>query len=268
MIGRQGVQFDGVIRDEDGTPLHISDKHAAHVTVEDNTEDLVNGMLSQLVGIPHTLGADAVIDSYDITLSAGHPFSNNDFIVLAEDDRIFQAQALNVAGNVLTLDSPMDYEYPSAGTFVGKVINDLSVDGSTTRQVFSIGTPDTVTKNVHYRGLRINITDSQSMDDGKFGGTSALTRGIVFRIVRDDGRRYNITNIKSNGDFGITFDNKTYTDRGGGGGQYSVEFTWRIADDDGTVIEIQAGDRIEVIVQDDLRSLSSFRIWAFGHLES
>ena len=246
--------------------LEVDSKGSAHVLPQENTEQIVNGLVSQSTGIPYALGAEAVIDSYTLTLAGGHPFIAGDFIVIAEDDRIYQGQVLSVATNVLTLDTPIDYAFPLVGSVAFEVSNDMTVDGSVTRQVFKIGTPNTVLNDVHYRGIRINITDATTMDDGKFGGIAALTRGIIFRIVKDDGRRFNICNAKNNGDLGLFFDNKVYSDKGGGGGVYSVEFTWKTTADDGAVINIEAGDQIEVIIQDDLTGLVTFRIWAFGHL--
>ena len=247
--------------------LAISDKGAAHILIEDNTEQLVNGLLTQPIGGPQFLGADVVIDGYDITLTGGHTFVAGDFMVVAEGDRLYQGEVLSVATNVVTMDTPFDYAFPQVGTVAIEVLNDLSVDGSVTRKVFTIGTPTTVTKNVHFRGFRINIADAGSMDDGTFGSLAALTRGVVFRLVKNDGTRFNFTNVKTNGDLGLAFDNKIYTAKAGGG-ENSVEFTWQIARDDGIVLEIEPGDEIEAIVQDDLSTLSSFKIWAYGHLES
>ena len=259
-------RFFNIADSIDPTDIATVKDKSLHVTPQETTDQIVNGLLSQLVGFPLGIAVEAVIDSYEITATPGHPFVASDFLVLAEDDRVFQAQVLSVLGDVLTLDSPVDYAFPVIGTFLGKVTHDLNVNGSVTRQTFSIGTPNIVTKDVHYRGLRINITDGVAMDDSKFGGITALTRGVTFRLVKNDGRRFNVANVKTNGDLGLFFDNKQYDNRGSGGGQYSLEITWKIAQDDGTVINIEPGDSVEVIVQDDLTALTSFRVWAFGHL--
>jgi len=251
---------------ESGFELAISPKGAGHVLLEDNTEQLVNGLLTQSTGGPQFLGASVVIDSYEITLTGGHTFVAGDFMVVAEDDRLYQGEVLSVATNVCTMDTPFDYAFPQAGTVAFEVLNNMNVDGSVTRQTFTIGTPTSVTKNVHFRGFRINIADSGSMDDGKFGSLAKLTRGVVFRLVKEDGTRFNFTNAKTNGDMGLAFDHKIYTAKAGGG-ENSVEFTWQVSQDDGIVIEIEPGDEIEVIIQDDLSTLTSFKVWAFGHLE-
>jgi len=260
----------GVIRDAiTGNPMTVGSKGEAHVLIEDNVEQLVGGLITRSVtGIPQTLSTNAVIGDYTVTMTGGHGLVANDFIVIAEDDRLYQGLILSVATNVLTLDTPIDYAFPSSGTVVFEVVNDISTsDGSSTRVTYTIGTPDTVLKNVHYRGIRINISGSGSMDDGKFGDQTALTRGLVIRLVRDDGTAYNYVNAKTNGDLGLAFDNKVYSSGKGGGATNSVEFTWEAFDDNGSSIEIRAGDQIEVIVQDDLTGLGSMKIQAFGHIE-
>lgn len=246
--------------------LAISDKGAAHILIEDNTEQIINGYLVQSSGGVQFLGADAVIDSYEITMVGGHTFVAGDFIVVAGGERLYQGQVVSVATNVLTLDTPLDFAFLQASSVAFEVINDLGVDGSVTRQTFKIDTTPDVTKNIHFRGLRVSIMGSGSMDDGKFGDLAALSRGLVFRLVKNDGTRFNYVNVKTNGDLGLAFDHKVYTSKGAGGDN-SVEFTWQIAQDDGVVMELEPGDAVEAIVQDDLSSLD-IKVWIFGHLES
>ena len=192
----------GVIRDA-LNPLFtmtVGSKGEAHVLVEDNVEQIVGGLITQTVTGPLFMTVTPSIGDYTITMAASHGLLAGDFIVLAEDDRLYQGTILSVATNVLTLDTPIPYAFPFTGTVVFEVLNNMNVDGSTTRQTFTIGTPDTVTKNIHYRGLRVVIVDGGAMDDGKFGSISALTRGVVFRLVRDNGDAFNFANVKTNGD--------------------------------------------------------------------
>jgi hypothetical protein len=231
----------------------------------ESDNEIVNGRLTQAVGGPQTLASDAVIDSYAVTMTGGHTFIAGDDIVIVENDRFYQGSVLSVATNVLTLDTPIDYAFPSSTSLVFEVISNMNVDGSSTRQVFRIGTTGSVTKNIHLRGLRLYITDGVAMDDGKFGGISALTRGVVIQIVKADGRRFNVVNAKTNEDFGLAFDHKGYTDKASGG-EYSVEFTWSAYAECGTIINITPGDAIEITIQDDLTTLTSFKALAFGQL--
>ena len=253
------------IVDKRGNKTLITYEGALYVSDRDKTSQLVGGIINQTTGAQKTLAIPTVLNTYTVELDTGHGFIANENIFIAESDRFYQAEVLSVATDTLTLDTPLDFVFTTSAIVV-KVVEEMAVDGSVTRQEFTIGTGATSTDKIHFTGMRINIMDGVSMDDGKFGGIAALTRGCIFRIKKADDTYFNIGNAKTNGDLGLLFDNKVYTAKGAGGDN-SVEFTWKVQQEDGAVIFIEPGDAFQVIVQDDLRALSSLRIRLFGHIE-
>jgi len=117
-------------------------------------------------------------------------------------------------GSVITLDTPIDQELQINSDVAASSI-DMAVDGSTTTQTFQIGPvgPGS-TQTVHITRIMGHLLDSTAMDDGKFGGISALTNGIVLR--HNDGVIQNIWNVKTNGDLRLICYNADYetTSRG------------------------------------------------------
>jgi hypothetical protein len=103
------------------------------------------------------------------------------------------------------------------------------------------------------------------MDASTFGGLSALTRGIVLRVSRSDGTYVNYFNAKTNGELSLFIDNTDYTSKAPSG-SYSVSFKWKIRDEHGVVIRLSAGDKIQLLVQDNLTALTSFYGVVVGHI--
>jgi hypothetical protein len=168
------------------------------------------------------------------------------------------------AGNVITLDTPIDRIYP-VGSVIASVDTNMAVDGSGTTKVFQIGpVGEGSNSTIHITRIFGHITDGTVMDDGKFGGISALTNGIVLRHNNDVIQ--NIWNVKSNGDLSLICDDFTYSDNSPSG-EFGLRFENYFAGQErhGVIIQVLPGDTLEVLIQDDLTDLISFQMVAQGH---
>jgi hypothetical protein len=216
---------------------------------------------------PFTLAVDAVADDLTFTATAGHGLVAGNNIFMTCCDEVMYAQVVGVAGNVISLDRHLDFSYKAATTIAFNVQENMNVDGSTTHQIFQYAIGATATKSADIVSIRFNLLDDVQMDDAKFGGLTALTKGCFMRIKHIHGgvtEYHNLFNVKSNGDFKIMIDNASYSDKAPSG-QYSFFAEWKIKEATGNVIRIQPGESLEFHVQDNLTGLTSFKVWVNGH---
>jgi len=169
------------------------------------------------------------------------------------------------AGNVITLDTPVDRAFADEDAVISAT-NGMNVDGSGTTQIFQVGPVGAGT------GVEIDITrimgfieDGTAMDDAKFGGITALTNGIVLRVNNTE--ISNVWNVKSNGEIGLLCFDTEYTPKAPAG-SYGFRFrnTYGGQNKHGVTLRLEAGDTLELLIQDDLTGLSSFNMMAQGHV--
>jgi len=236
------------------------------VAVQDQTTDLVNSYMHRHTGASATLTADTTIDDYVLDVESGHGFNATELVCLKENGRFYQGTILSTTATTITLDTPLDYAY-TIGSLCTSSILDLTVNGSPASPlIYHIKPPSGVKWDI----VRIlfYIEDDSAMDDGKFGGISALTNGIVLRSK--NGTYLNIANVKTNGDFAqIAFD-RDYVAKppAGTGHSMIVRRTFGGQSKNGVVIRLDGDkdDELEVIVRDDLTGLSHFHVIVQGHV--
>lgn len=266
--GRLKVEVDRAGGGGGGGLTSIQEEYLKEISENTAFKELSNGVIigsiAKGTGVPMTLSTNGVKGSYTLVMTAGHTFANGDNLLLAYTNINFIAKVLNVATNTLTLDTPLDFAYPTVGTVVFEVVTNLNVDGSATPQIFESRVGVNSNINIAVTEVRFNILDNAAMDDSLFGGITALTRGIVCRVVRADGTYRNFFNAKSNGDMALLVDNTNYSTKAPSG-SYSVSFQWKIKDSNGVVVELNPGDAFQIIVQDNLTALISFNAVLIGH---
>lgn len=240
-------------------------RNKPEIFISDQTSSSIKYYASKVSGAPMTLASNTVVGAYTLTMTAGHTFANGDEIFIVNPNRVFYAVVLNVATNTLTLDRPIDYIFTAARSTVFEISTNMIVDGSSTPQIFSIATNVSSTDVLHITGYRLNIIDGTAMDDSTFGGIVALTRGLVFRKINADGTNFVYWSAKTNGDLGILIDNMTYSAKAPAG-KYGVSFESKLKDSTGVVIELNPGDSLQVIVQDNLTGLDSLKVLFYGHV--
>lgn len=216
-----------------------------------------------------TITAQQAISSRQISVDDASSVAINDYIVVFNYDlnRFYQGRALNAATSPILLDNPLDIQL-EIGDIVGIASSELAVNGSVTPQTFVFrgdqSNPIDITVGITRLIVTMQLTNAGSLDE--FGNIPSLTNGIVLRSFID-GEYHNIFNAKTNRDL------KNYG--------YDLEFidalpptpdsvSCRISfsgkDKMDTMIRIKPGDNVELIIQDDLTSITSFNFIMEGRV--
>ena len=254
------------ICDSDSTILNFESNGGVPVNLQDQTSIIVADYFLGTVGNPTTLAYDAVVNAYEVVLSGSYTLDSLDRIFMADVNRQFSCGVLDTSGDTVTLDSPIPYSFPASGTTIREVTTKLNVDGSGTRQVFTINNPTTSNVQWDITGIRLHITDNAAMDDGTFGALSALERGCTLQKKDSAGVYYHYGNFKTNGEFIEAWDNHEYNQKAPAG-QYGFIATWKVAGQGnmGVSIRLSQGDQLIFTVADDLTGLLDMDLFVFGH---
>lgn len=250
-------------RNNKGTPVTLEVDNSVPVTLrEKDRQTLDIYFLRNLNNF--TLAQAVAEDAYTFTATAGHNFTTGDIARFKEGSRFLRAKVTNVSTNTITIDQPFDYAFSTAA-ICARASDNMAVNGSVTPVVFEISPAGTTLVDDIF-SISFELTDDAQMDDSKFGGIAALSRGVLIRAITDI--KKNITLYKTNGDFRIA-GIQEYSDKSGGG-LYgltaqrifgSVEWNNCIIRLDGA-----RGDILQIIIQDDLSGLSTFKAMAHAHL--
>lgn len=223
--------------------------------------------LSSFTLASNAISSTATVLVYTVTATTGHGIADGDEILLLDvaADRSFYAQVIDVTGDTIEIDRPVDHAFPTAST-LGKIVNsNMAVDGSTTEQIFTLRagtTPIDIT-----RVLPTILGGSTAMDDGKFGNIAALERGLVFRIV--NGFQKTIFNFKTNNDIKQFCFDMNYSDNAPAGNTgASARITFNGPSKHGVPLRISGSSVLQFIVQDDLTALVLVRGVGEGHKTS
>jgi len=243
------------------------------VNVQDQTSPPFDLFFSRANGPPTTIAEVAVsIESLnkDIIVADATNIEIGDYLGIfsgdSDEGRYYWGDVIGKAGNVITMDSPIDYPFVAGDTVLSTSRN-LAVDGSITPQIFSIQAGDS--------GIQLDVTRimiaviSQTLPLlTSFGDIDGgLTNGIVLRFT--DGEIRNYFNWKSNYDIGVyAFDASIYDsshptqDLNG----MKARFTYGGQSKHGVVLRVGPNESLDIIIQDDLSSLIEFNVIAEGHL--
>jgi len=246
------------VESEGGLAVNIQDQHSRAFDV----------FFSQDNGTATTLTTDAVYDAYTISVTTGHGLVQGDFFFLSDPvgQRGWSGIVITVAGdNTINLDRPLSYAFPAASTVVQEKNIDMNVDGSTTPQTFSVGGP--LLTQLDITRLLFQMTTDTAPQWDEFGdiASPATFRGIQCRIV--DGDTRDLWNAKTNGELAnLMYDLTIFTGAAGlTKDGIAGRMTYAGQDKHGVTLRIGAGEKIELIVQDDLRALNTFHLIACGH---
>lgn len=213
-------------------------------------------------GAPTTLADPAVIDTYTLRVTDPANYSVGDIILLVTETASYAGGILIIVGDVITVDSLINFAYP-AGTPAASRSREMNVDGSTTPVKFEIFIPDgTIIDQINICHLMMQCLTASAVDMSKFGDiVGGLTKGIVLRGVPDPGSGIPITNswnAKTNGDLAILADDwnpQTATNPAQGQDGFLWLYTYGGDDKHGVILPVNAGDKIEFIIQDNLTTI-------------
>lgn len=233
------------------------------VNIQDQTTDIIDYYMCKSL-IDLELSEDAIIDENTVNVVDATGVNTGSYVCIQEGPRAFQAQILSVSVNELTLDTPLDYPFTTAASIANRT-PDMNVNGSLTKQSFTLAP----TAGVKWDVTRIIfvMTHTSSGSDDKFGNLDALTNGIVLR--KSDGIHHTIFNAKTNGDLRERMYDLNYAAAiGQAKDSTSGRRSFAGQDKNGVTIRLDGDedDKLELLIQDDLLLLSSFRIIAQGHV--
>jgi len=250
------VQIVSPIESNGAVPVNIQDQHSRALDLP----------FIKANAPPTTLSTDAITGEYTITVTSTTGFVDDSVIILASGENFYVGRQLGaVVGNVVTLDTPLDFNYTS-GSIAFAANYHMNVDGSTTPQIFQIGSiGKAVDMELDITRIMGYFQDGTVMDDSKFGGIPALTNGVVLR--RNNGVMTNFWNAKSNGELSLMTYDFAYSDKAPAG-SYGARFrnTYAGQGKHGVTIRLEPGDTLEVIIHDDLTDLEDFIMMAQGHV--
>ncbi|MGB3512165.1 MAG: hypothetical protein WBA93_23590 [Microcoleaceae cyanobacterium] len=251
-------------------PVEIIDEDPVDITVINKTNKPLIAKFNQ-VKVANTLAVETAINDLSVTVADSTGFTVGQYLILynGDTDRYYTGYILNITGNVIYLDTPLDSVFP-IGTPANGAITNMAVDGSSTTQVFGLrGIPVEKPLNETFNITRIifNCLTATAVDLLKFADLTALTYGLVLR--RRNGDYFNIFNVKSNADIeGITLDWKPFSATKPNEGQdgFSARLTFNGQEKMDVVINLIEGTDLEFLVQDDLTGITRLEVIAEGHV--
>ena len=243
-------------------PAIINGNTTRDVYLQDQYSDNVAMLMHRDLGTV-TLASDAAAGSYTVTLTVGHGASEAELLYFIEGQYFTETIIANVTDNTITLDRPLDIPYTTAATLT-RASWAGNVDGSSTPVTFHALPPTGVTWDI--KSVRMAISDGTEMDDAKFGGITALTRGLLLRMKLDSRGYHNVGLAKSNSDL-ASLCTLTYSSKAPAG-TYGLRAKCDLSNESGVTLRVyqDKGQELELIVQDDLTDLTSVKFLAIGHV--
>lgn len=256
-----------------GNTLAVSEgRNPRDVYIQDQTTPPFDLYFAQAQGAPTTLTIGTTIDDTTITVASVANIALGDYIGIfsgaSGENRFYFGEVLGVSGLIVTLDTPLDFAF-SAGDSVQSTTRDLNVAASRIApQTFSVRGPGTGSPvSIDITRLLFSLITAAAGELQDFGDIAGgLLNGIVLR--RNNGFITNIANIKTNRDLkNLAYDYTSFDAANPGQGEYgsATRYTFGGQDKHGVVIRLSANESLDLIIQDDLSSLSSFRIIGAGH---
>lgn len=224
----------------------------------------------QAVGAPTELVSSAVLNGTSVDVLSTAAITTGTYLGIFSGGtagRFYFGESLGVpVGSTVLLDTPLDFAFDTAAPLI-MATRDMQVDGSVTPQTFQIsGAVADSPLVIGITRIMIQMETNLVPEYGKFGDiVGGLTKGLVLRRV--DGTTRNIWNVKTNGEISnLTFDFDPLIAANPGIGINGLVARYTLAGEDkhNSLVKLKAGETLEVIVQDDLTDLLSFRMIAAG----
>jgi len=249
-----------------GNPIN-SYRGAVNTHDADVHREIINQQFHQHTATVTTFAVAASAGDTQIELADATGFATGNYLHLADGGVEHPHPKITLSGTTATLDRPLDYSFAIGDPIVKALVNMNVIGSLASPQSFKI--EPLSTEVMHITRILIEMTHGTAGDNGLFGDLTTLTNGVVLR--RYDGTTGTtgiFTVWKNNSDIVTDMYDVTYSARSGGGGAYGTNArgTFKEA---GAIVYLDGskGDYLEVLIQDDLSGLGSFRIKAQGHYE-
>lgn len=238
-----------------------------NVNIQDQTTPVLINGLSQKKG-ETTLASPTTKEDKQITVTDATGIAVGDDILITGNSRIYVGKVTSIlSAPIIDVDTPINADY-SASAFVSFGTEEASVDGSITPQIFSLKSllPEPI-QTLDITRIIFSCLSGSAVSLDKFGDLTALTNGIVIR--KNNGELINVLNAKSNFELAnIMFDFDIYaaaTPSQGIDGFIS-RLTFGGQSKIGVTVRLEPDEDLELLIQDDLSGLTSFKVIAEGHV--
>jgi len=245
---------------------------ALNVHDADVHRQIVNEQFDQHQATVTTIASAVTAGDTSITVASAVGFAVGNYIHIINAagtvDENVHPKITAIAGAVLTLDRPLDNAY-AIGDSVYLTVLDMSTTAGTLAAPQTYIMAPLPGHTWHITRILIEMTHGTAGDNGLFGDLPELTNGVVLRRYDGlTGATSTFTIWRNNSDIVTDMFDVVYSARSGGGGAYGTNCRGTFTNA-GAIVYLNGtdGDRMEVLVQDDITGLTSFRIKAQGHYE-
>lgn len=237
------------------------------VNIQDQTSPSVIVKMSNIASETVTTALNAIDDTV-ITVADATGIVIGQYLTMysVNDNRVYFGTVTNVATLDITLDTPLDFAFP-IGTSVTTGISNMAVNGSVTTQIFGVRNTDvSIPLIVDITRIIFTCEATSAVDLSLFGNLASLAKGIVLRKVNGENR--NIFNAKNNKELAnLMYDFQIYaaTNPSQGEDGFVGRLTFAGQNKVGVAIRLGPGEDLQMLVQDNLSTLTSFTALIEGH---
>ena len=229
-------------------------KKEIDVNIQSQTSQLFRYFLMIEQKTDITLTSAITMDDEIFHVSGGHGFTAaaGEYIVVRIGDLFTQMKVTSVTDNAITVEMPVASDFPDTATVIRGNTN-MNIDGNAVPTDFKFTFPGAQIP-IDLSTIILTMQHGANVpDDGKFGGLTALTKGIYFRQV--NGNRVNLGNYTNNQAFKDVGADVEYTTKAPAGTN-GTNIILAIEDIFGQVIRLNPRDDDEFIghVRDDIAS--------------
>lgn len=247
-------------------------KKEIDVNIQSQTSTLFQYLLMQEQKTDIILTSPISIDDVIVNVSAGHGFTaaDGEFMVVRNGNLFFQLRVKSVATNAITIESPIDNDYPISGTTIIRGNVDMNIDGSSIPVDFKFTFNDDITADIpiDIQGVILSFQSGATVpDDGTFGGITELANGLLLRKVNVE--NVGLGNYTSNQEFRDVGGIIEYSDKAPAGTNATNIFI-DIESNFGQVLRVdpRIPDQVFGRVRDNLTGLSKFTLAILGSFTS
>lgn len=248
------------------------DNHGnTEIVIQDQYTQLFDFFLALTPGVT-TVATATTIESHTLIVADASSASVGDVVAVfrgtyGQTTQLYVGEILAIATNTLTVDSPINIEFQIGDTVLFRDTKIELANGSVTPAIYDLPLVSPGTFSIDVTRIIFVIISSTEPDDSKFGDQAALTNGLVLRHNSAEFGIRNIWNFKKNGDLAAFAYDVTYTDKAGGGSFATrALLTLNAQQYHGVTIRMNPGDKLELVVQDDLTALDEIRVVVQGHV--
>ena len=242
------------------------------VNIQDQTTPTILIPANQVVATS-TLAATATLDTNSVSVTDASAMSVGEMYVVTSTtgDRYAWGYITAIAGAgpyTVTLSNYLDYAFESGQEF-SSCIDNMAVDGSASRQIFSLRAAEPaggINLTVDVTRIIIQCLTSTAPVLTDFGDIAGgITNGLQCRRI--DGTYQNIFSVRSNEEIqSLAYDMQLYSALGVTDNGLSARLTFAGQEKIGVVLRIGTGEDLQFIVHDDLSSLTELRVMIQGHV--